>query len=89
MKSSFLLIRKVSEKGRENVRSIPRGTRKGAVTSEAIFEFLPNKVYQRERAVLCASCSLKFFKFDLNMASLSKDSSQNYILDEKSTTHLL
>ena len=40
LKSSFLLIRKVSEKGRGNVRSIPRVTRKGAVTSEAIFEFL-------------------------------------------------
>ena len=47
LKSSFLLIRKVSEKGRGNVRSIPRVTRKGAVTSEAIFEFLASKVYQR------------------------------------------
>ena len=47
MKSSFLLIRKVSEKGRGNVRSIPRVTRKVAVTSEAIFEFLASKVYQR------------------------------------------
>ena len=37
LKSSFLLIRKVSEKGRGNVRSIPRVTCKGAVTSEAIF----------------------------------------------------
>ena len=40
LKSSFLLIRKVSEKGRENVRSIPRVTGKGAVTSEAIFDSL-------------------------------------------------
>ena len=70
------------------MRSIPRVTRKGAVTSEAILEFVASKVYQRQRAVLCASCSLIFFKFDLNMASLSKDSSQKYILDEKST-HLL
>ena len=46
LKSSFLLIRKVSEKGWGNVRSIPRVTRKGAVTSEAIFEFLASKVYQ-------------------------------------------
>ena len=74
------------------MRSIPRVTRKGAVTSEAIFEFLASKVYQRERAVLGASCLLKFFKFDLNMASLNKDSSQKYIWDEKSaekSTHLL
>ena len=39
LKSSFLLIRKVSEKGRGNVHSIPRVTREGAVTSEAIFGF--------------------------------------------------
>ena len=39
LKSSFLLIRKVSEKGRENVLSIPRVISKGAVTSETIFEF--------------------------------------------------
>ena len=48
MKSSFLLIRKVSEKGRGNVRSIPRVTRKGAVTSDTIFEFLASKIYQRQ-----------------------------------------
>ena len=71
------------------MRSIPRVTGKGAVTSKAIFEFLASKVYQRlARAVLYASCSLKFSKFDLNMASLNKDSSQKYIWDEKST-HLL
>ena len=40
LKSSFLLIQKVSDKGRGNVRSIPQVTRKGAVTSETIFEFL-------------------------------------------------
>ena len=40
LKSSFLLIRKVSEKGRGNVHSIPRVKRKGAMTSETIFEFL-------------------------------------------------
>ena len=40
LKSSLLMIRKVSEKGRGNVRSIPRVTRKGALTSEMIFEFL-------------------------------------------------
>ena len=39
MNSSFLLIRKVSEKGRENVRSMPRVTHKGAVTSNTIFGF--------------------------------------------------
>ena len=39
MKSSFVLIRKVSEKGRENMRSIPRVTRKGALTSNTIFGF--------------------------------------------------
>ena len=38
--------------------------------------------------MLCASWSLEFFKFDLNMASLNKDSSQKDILDEK-PTHLL
>ena len=39
MKYSFLLIRKVSEKGRENMRSIRAVTRKGAVTSNTIFGF--------------------------------------------------
>ena len=36
-----------SEKVLGNVRSIPRVTRKGAVTSEPIFEFLARTVYQR------------------------------------------
>ena len=39
MKSSFLLIQKASEKGWGNVRSIPRVTPKGAVTSNTIFGF--------------------------------------------------
>ena len=82
MKSSFSLIRKVSDKGRENMRSIPRVTRKGAVTSNTIFGFFACKIYQRQRAVLCARWLLEFLKFDLNMASFSKDSSQKDILDD-------
>ena len=75
MKSSFLLIRKISEKGRENVRSILRVTRKGVAKSNRIFELLARKIYQRQRAVFCARWSLEFFKFDSIMASLNKDSS--------------
>ena len=45
LKSSFLLIWKVSEKGRGNVRLIPRVTRKEALTSETIFDFLASKIY--------------------------------------------
>ena len=82
VKSSFLLIRKVSEKGRENMRSIPLLTGKGALTSNTIFGFFACQIYQRQRAVLCARWSLDFFKFDLNMASLNKDSSQKDILDD-------
>ena len=32
--------------------------------------------------MLCATCSLEFFEFDLNMASLNRDSSQKDILDD-------
>ena len=32
--------------------------------------------------MLCATCSLQFFKFDRNMDSLNKDSSQKDILDD-------
>ena len=46
LKSSFLLIRNVSEKERENIRSAPRVIRKGAVTSNTIFEFFACKIYQ-------------------------------------------
>ena len=77
-----LLIWKVSEKGRENMRSIPRVTLKGAMTSNTIFGFFACKVYQRQRDVLCARWSLEFFKFDLNMDSLNNDSSQKDILDD-------
>ena len=56
LKSSFLLIRKVSEKGRENVRSIPRVTGKGAVTSEAIFDSL--QVLGSSMIASCAMCQL-------------------------------
>ena len=52
--SYFLLIRKVSEKGQENMRSIPRVTRKGSVTSNTIFGFFACEIYQRQRAMLCA-----------------------------------
>ena len=64
---------------------IPRVTRKEAVTSNTIFGFFICKsknINQRQRAVLCAARSLEFFKFDLNMASLNKGSSQNGILDD-------
>ena len=33
--------------------------------------------------MLCARKSLEFFKFDLDMASLNKDSSQKNILDDE------
>ena len=76
------MIRKVSEKGRGNVRSIPRVTRKGAVTSETIFEFLATEDLSMRVRLLRASWSLGFFKFDLNMASWNKYSSKKDILDE-------
>ena len=83
--SSFLLTRKVSEKGRENVHSIPRVTCKGTVPSNTIFAC---KIVQQQRAVLCATRSLEFFKSDLNMASLNKDSSQKISWMIKSTYFL-
>ena len=67
------------------MRSIPRVTRKGVMTSNTILEFFACEIYQRQRAVLCGR-SLEFFKFDLIMASLNKDSSQKDILYDEIDT---
>ena len=64
-----------SEEGRENVRSMPRVTRKGALTSNTIFGF--------SACVLCTRWSVEFFKCDLDMASLNKGSFQKDILDDE------
>ena len=54
IRATEIFVFKVSEKGRENMCSIPWVTRKGSVTSITILGFFACKIYQQQRAVLCA-----------------------------------